>query len=231
MKVDKLRLLILHDLDMALDIGFEEMIKNTIQRIEPKTQVVIFTSTSTISLDKFVDELVSNSVKVTVKKEVANTDIVKHYTVNVDNEDVKFAVVLDILQRSEYKMSQCVIICNSKKVVEWLCEKFKEQNITAVGLHGSMEQSKRSAYIEEFLSKSATVLVLTNVCLRGSKVQEIPIIMNYELSETSQDYFNRLSCLSKKGASVINIITPKEIKLIKEIEVSGNIQFLEMRDD
>jgi superfamily II DNA/RNA helicase len=116
--------------------------------------------------------------------------------------------------------SQAVIFCNTKKKVDWLTGKLRESNHSVSAMHGDMPQKEREAIMAEFRSGASRVLVTTDLWGRGIDVQQVSLVINYDLPNSRELYIHRIGRSGRFGRKgvAINFITAGEVKYLKDIE-------------
>ena len=98
-----------------------------------------------------------------------------------------------------YLFAQAVIFCNTKRKVDWLTEKMRENNFTVSSMHGDMPQKERDAIMNEFRDGTTRVLITTDVWARGIDVQQVSLVINYDLPNTRELYIHRIGRSGRYG--------------------------------
>ena len=127
-------------------------------------------------------------------------------------------------------MFQAVIFCNTRKKVEWLAEKMRANNFTVSAMHGEMPQKERDSIMNEFRSGSSRVLITTDVWARGLDVQQVSLVINYDLPGNRELYIHRIGRsgrFGKKGVAV-NFVKDDDVSALRDIEQYYSTQIDEM---
>ena len=127
-------------------------------------------------------------------------------------------------------ITQAVIFCNTKRKVDWLTSKMREANFTVSSMHGDMDQRERDLIMREFRSGSSRVLITTDLLARGIDVQQVSLVINYDLPTNRENYIHRIGRsgrFGRKGVS-INFITEGDVRYLRDIEQFYNTQIQEM---
>ena len=95
-------------------------------------------------------------------------------------------------RRSDHLLPQAVIFCNTKKKVDWLTNKMRQANFTVSAMHGDMPQKEREAIMAEFRNGDSRVLIVTDVWARGLDVQQVSLVINYDLPNSAEDFVHRV---------------------------------------
>ena len=123
-----------------------------------------------------------------------------------------------------------MIFCNTRKKVEWLAEKMRANNFTVSAMHGEMPQKERDSIMNEFRSGSSRVLITTDVWARGLDVQQVSLVINYDLPGNRELYIHRIGRsgrFGKKGVAV-NFVKDDDVSALRDIEQYYSTQIDEM---
>ena len=115
---------------------------------------------------------------------------------------------------------QAVIFCNTKKKVDWLTTKMREANFTVSAMHGDMPQKERDAIMAEFRSGASRVLITTDIWGRGIDVQQVSLVINYDLPNSRELYIHRIGRSGRFGRKgvAINFVTSEDVRILRDIE-------------
>ena len=127
-------------------------------------------------------------------------------------------------------ITQAVIFCNTKRKVDWLTEKMREANFTVSSMHGDMPQKERDAIMKEFRSGQSRVLITTDVWARGIDVQQVSLVINYDLPNNRELYIHRIGRSGRFGRKgvAINFVKNDDIRILRDIEQYYSTQIDEM---
>ena len=143
---------------------------------------------------------------------------IKQFFVAVEREEWKFDTLCDLYDT--LTITQAVLFCNTKKKVEWLAAKLRESNHAVAAMHGDMPQKEREAVMTEFRSGASRVLVPTDLWGRGIDVQQVSLVINYDLPNSRELYIHRIGRsgrFGRKGVS-INFVTDDEVVILRDLE-------------
>jgi len=163
-----------------------------------------------------------------VKKEELTLEGIKQFYVNVEKEDWKLDTLSDLYDT--LSITQAVIFCNTRRKVDWLTSKMHEKDHTVSAMHGDMEQRDRELIMKEFRSGSSRVLITTDLLARGIDVQQVSLVINYDLPTNRENYIHRIGRggrFGRKGVA-INFVTDEDQRTLKDIEEFYNTQIVEM---
>ena len=213
-----LKILVLDEADEMLSSGFKEQIYNIFQYLNQDVQIALFSATLPNNIFQITDKFMRNPVKICVKAESLTLDGIKQYFVAVEDDRQKYVTLKDIY--NSVSMSSCIIYANSVKRVIDLYEAMKEDNFPVCCIHSSMEKSEREYAFKEFRSGSARVLISSNVTSRGIDIQQVSVVINFDLPRDIHNYLHRIGRSGRWGrkGTGINFITRRDIMKMKEIE-------------
>merc|ERR1719321_1729393 len=146
----------------------------------------------------------------------------------IEREEWKLDTLLDLY--NVLTISQCVIFTNTRRKVDWLVSKMQEQDHAVSCIHGEMEQKERDIIMREFRSGSARVLVTTDLLARGIDVQQVSLVINYDLPSNHENYIHRIGRSGRFGRKgvAINFLTQDDVRSMREIETFYNTTVEEM---
>lgn len=220
LNVRNCKILVLDEADELLgeSLGFKQQIYDIFTKLPTTIQVVVVSATMSKDILEITKKFMSDPVKILIKRDEISLDAIKQYYVNVDKEDWKFDTLCDLYD--SITITQCVIFCNTRKKVDWLSRKMLQSNFSVSSMHGDMKQEERDSVMNDFRSGKSRVLISTDVWARGIDVQQISLVINYDLPENLENYIHRIGRsgrFGRKGVS-INFITRDEISKLREIE-------------
>lgn len=142
-----------------------------------------------------------NPVRILVKKEELTLEGIKQFFVYVEREDWKLETLCDLYDT--LSITQAVIFCNTRRKVDWLTESMHKRDFTVSAMHGDMEQRERDVIMRQFRTGSSRVLITTDLLARGIDVQQVSLVINYDLPSNRENYIHRYVILKFKYASYI----------------------------
>jgi translation initiation factor 4A len=151
--------------------------------------------------------------------------------VAVEKEDWKLDTLCDLYET--LTITQAVIFCSTRRKVDWLTEKLTAREFTVSAMHGDMEQGARELVMKEFRSGSSRVLIATDLLARGIDVQQVSLVINYDLPSSKENYVHRIGRggrFGRKGVA-INFVTSEDVPMLREIEKFYHTQIEEMPMD
>jgi translation initiation factor 4A len=228
---NKLKLVILDEADEMLSSGFKEQIYNIFQHLNKNVQIALFSATLPNNIFQITNKFMRDPVKIIVKAESLTLEGIKQYFVAVEDDRQKYLTLKDLYQFCS--VTQCIIYANSIKRVIDLYEAMKEDKFPVCMLHSSMEKSERERAFSEFRTGGARVLISSNVTSRGIDIQQVSIVINFDLPRDIHNYLHRIGRSGRWGrkGTGINFITRRDIVKMKEIESYYSTQIDELPND
>lgn len=228
LSVRNVKMLILDELDELLSKGFQEQIYEIYKYLPSQTQIVVVSATLPRDVLEMTKKFMVDPVKILVKRDEISLDVIKQYYVNVDKEEWKFDTLCDIYD--SITITQAIIFCNTKKKVDWLSKKLTQSNFTVVAMHGDMKQEERDRIMNEFRLGNSRILISTDVWARGIDVQQVSLVVNYDLPFDREMYIHRIGRSGRFGRKgvAINFVTRDDIHELHELENHYSIKIAEM---
>jgi len=148
--------------------------------------------------------------------------------VAVEREDWKFETLCDLYET--VTIAQAIIYCNTRRKVDQLAHQMAKKDFTVSSMHGDMVQKDREVIMREFRSGSTRVLITTDLLARGIDVQQVSLVINYDLPASLENYIHRIGRSGRFGRKgvAINFVTSMDMEQMKQIENHYNTQIEEM---
>jgi len=227
----KIRLVILDEADEMLSSGFKEQVYNIFQYFSNEIQVALFSATIPENILPIIDKIMQNPVRISVKKEMLTLEGIQQFYIAVDDDRQKYATLKNLF--SHLAVSQCIIYCNSIKRVQDLYEAMIEDDFPVCRIHSGMDRTERESAFNEFRNGKSRVLISSNVTSRGIDIQQVSIVINFDLTKDVHNYLHRIGRSGRWGRKGvgINFITRRDINKMKEIEQHYVTEISEMPAD
>jgi ATP-dependent RNA helicase len=212
-----IKMLVLDEADEMLNRGFKDQIYDIYRYLPPATQVVLVSATLPQEILDMTSKFMNNPVRVLVKRDELTLEGIKQFFVAVEKEEWKFDTLCDLYDT--LTITQAVIFCNTKRKVDWLTEKMREAHFTVSSMHGDMPQKERDAIMTEFRSGATRVLITTDIWGRGIDVQQVSLVINYDLPNNRELYIHRIGRggrFGRKGVA-INFVTTEDVRVLRDV--------------
>lgn len=231
LKSEYLRLFVLDEADEMLSRGFKQQIQDIFKFLPGDIQIALFSATMPKDILKLTKHFMRDPARILVKKEELTLDGIKQYYVPLDKEEWKIEVLMNLYMNLE--INQAIIYCNTTQRVDELSKELKEKEFTVSAIHGEMDQVTRDLIMREFRTGSTRILISTDLLARGIDVQQISVVINYDLPTRKEQYIHRIGRSGRFGrkGTAINFVTPREAGFMKEIESFYQTQINELPSD
>jgi translation initiation factor 4A len=225
---NKIKLFVLDEADEMLSRGFKEQIHDVFTKMPSSAQVVLLSATMPADVLEVTKKFMRDPIRILVKKEELTLEGIKQFYIMVGREDWKLETLCDIYQT--LTITQAVIFCNTRRKVDWLTQQMHAKDFTVSAMHGDMDQKEREVIMREFRSGSSRVLITTDLLARGIDVQQVSLVINYDLPNNRENYIHRIGRggrFGRKGVA-INFVTDDDKRNLHDIEQFYNTQINEM---
>ena len=228
LRTKELKALVIDEADEMLNQGFKEQIYDIYRFLPPSTQVVLVSATLPGEVLTMTKKFMNDPVKVLVKRDELTLEGIKQFFVAVEKEEWKFDTLCDLYDT--LTITQAVIFCNTRQKVDWLSKKMKEANFTVSAMHGDMDQGTRDSIMEEFRSGASRVLIATDLWGRGIDVQQVSLVICYDLPQSRELYIHRIGRSGRFGRKgvAINFVRNEDVRILRDIEQYYSTQIDEM---
>jgi len=213
-----LKVIVLDEADEILSRGFSNDIQSIFEFVPPKVQVGIFSATMPTEMLQLVETVLRDPVKIFVKSEDITLRGIRQFFVDVQSEQWKFDTLCDLF--SDISINMSVIFCNTRRSVETLTARMSEEGYPVICTHSQLSGEERSIVMEKFRNMQARVLITTDLLARGIDVQQVSIVINYDLPNSKENYIHRIGRSGRFGRRgvAINFVTARDIYILKDIE-------------
>ncbi|KAH9899716.1 DEAD-domain-containing protein [Cubamyces sp. BRFM 1775] len=228
LRTRNIKMLVLDEADELLNKGFKDQIYDVYRYLPPATQVVLLSATLPYDVLEMTTKFMTDPIRILVRRDELTLEGIKQFFVAVEKEDWKFDTLCDLYDT--LTITQAVIFCNTRRKVDWLTEKMRAANFTVSSMHGEMAQKERDAIMAEFRSGTSRVLITTDVWARGIDVQQVSLVINYDLPANRENYIHRIGRSGRFGRKgvAINFVTVDDVRILRDIEQYYGTQIDEM---
>jgi len=214
----KIDYLVIDEADLMLEKGFVQDIFDIVRELPRRTQASIVSATYTPEVMEITTKIVNpnNNRQILVKKEELTLRGIQQYYVDCGKNDEKLLVLLDLYDR--LSINQAIIFCNSKKTVDYLTRELESRDFAVSSIHA--EKENRIGIFNDFQSGKTRVLISTDVMGRGIDIQQISVVVNFELPHDHSQYLHRIGRSGRFGRKGLglNLITERDFDHILDIE-------------
>lgn len=231
LKLDLLKCFVMDEVDEMLSTGFEEQIQDILNYVSKDCQVAMFSATMSETTKTVARKILVDPVQIYVKNEEVTLDGITQFYINVQKDEWKLPTLMDIYDK--LSISQTIIYINSKKKADWLYDQLTKEGHPVSCLHGDMSQKERTLILNEYRTGKSRILIATDIISRGIDIQQVSIVINYDLPIQQETYIHRIGRSGRFGRKgvAINLITFYDKQKLKNIEEFYSTEITEMPRD
>ena len=229
---ENIKVIIIDEADQMLEDRFREQLQCILGIGFPSTaRCALFSATMNPDVVEFAGKLLDNPVRILIPPEQVNLQGIKQYALALEREDWKFEVLLDLYKN--LNISQALIYCNKKQGAERLSEKMTQAGFPISCIHGDMDARERMERMLDFRKGAARVLISTDLLARGIDVQQVSLVINYELPTQMDNYIHRIGRSGRYGrkGTAINLLCGSEISMMEDLKKHYSITVETLPED
>ena len=220
---DTVSMLVLDEADDLLSQGFAEQIHELFTLLPKTIQVGLFSATLPNEVLILTNRFMKEPIRFLKEREKLSLKGISQYQVLIPSEegppdDSKIDVLMDLY--GSMQIAQAVIFCNMKRKVELLSQKLKAKDFSCITMHSDMNKLERERVMELFRSGESRILIATDVMARGIDVHHVSMVVNFDIPSNKENFLHRSGRAGRYGRKglTINLVSEREVSLIKEIE-------------
>eukprot|EP00928_Gymnodinium_smaydae_P100729 TRINITY_DN994_c1_g1_i9.p1 TRINITY_DN994_c1_g1~~TRINITY_DN994_c1_g1_i9.p1 ORF type:complete len:392 (+),score=108.24 TRINITY_DN994_c1_g1_i9:107-1282(+) len=231
LKVDDLITFVLDEADELMSRGFKDQIYDIFKCLPPNVQVCLFSATMAPEILEMTTKFMRDAVRILVKKDELTLEGIRQFYVAIEKEEWKLDTLCDLYET--LTITQAIIYCNTRRKVDFLQDQLSKRDFTISVMHAELDQKERDLVMREFRSGSSRVLISTDLLARGIDVQQVSLVINYDLPSNQENYLHRIGRSGRFGRKgvAINFVTNNDVRTMKDLERFYHTQIEEMPMD
>ncbi|QCR36363.1 ATP-dependent RNA helicase DbpA [Nissabacter sp. SGAir0207] len=216
LNLDALRLLVLDEADRMLDMGFSDDIDEVIRYTPPQRQTLLFSATYPEGIARISARVQREPLTIEIDGGEQPPSIEQIFIET--SRDKRLRLLTGTLRH--YQPASCVVFCNTKRDCQEVADALAAENISALALHGDLEQRDRDQVLVRFANRSCRVLVATDVAARGLDIKDLELVVNYELSFDPEVHVHRIGRTGRAGTAgvAVSFCAPQEMVRVHALE-------------
>lgn len=218
LKFSQLQTLVLDEADRMLDLGFSEELRDIYKALPKKRQTLLFSATFSDAIRLMAGQMLDDPLSIEVSPRNVAASSVKQWIVPVDKKR-KPELFIYLLKQQHWK--QVLVFAKTRNGVDQLVERLQGLGINADGIHGDKPQATRQRALDRFKASEVQILVATDVAARGLDIEDLPLVVNFDLPIVAEDYIHRIGRTGRAGATgeAISLVCADEVQLLSAIEM------------
>jgi translation initiation factor 4A len=223
LRIDDLLTFVLDEADEMLSRGFKDQIYDIFKTLPPNVQVCLFSATMPPEILDLTTKFMRNTVRILVKKDELTLEGIRQFYVAIEKEEWKLDTLCDLYET--LTITQAIIYCNTRRKVDFLSDELQKRDFTVSCMHADLDQKERDLIMREFRSGSSRILISTDLLARGIDVQQVSLVINFDLPASLENYLHRIGRSGRFGRKgvAINFVTADSVRTLKDIERFCNI--------
>jgi len=231
LRIDDLLTFVCDEADEMLSRGFKDQIYDIFKTLPPNVQVCLFSATMPPEILDMTTKFMRDAVRILVKKDELTLEGIRQFYVAIEKEEWKLDTLCDLYET--LTITQAIIYCNTRRKVDFLADQMAKRDFTISTMHAELDQKERDLIMREFRSGSSRVLISTDLLARGIDVQQVSLVINFDLPGNLENYLHRIGRSGRFGRKgvAINFVTNNDVRVMKDIEKYYHTQIEEMPMD
>lgn len=216
-RLDDIRYFVLDEADRMLDMGFIHDIKRLLLKLPKEKQTLFFSATMPDVLVSIMNSLLKNPVKISVTPKSSTVSAIEQKVYFVEKKE-KSQLLISILQQSD--VQSVLVFSRTKHNADKIVKVLSKAGIGSQAIHGNKSQSARQTALGNFKSGKTRVMIATDIASRGIDINELPLVINYDLPEVPETYVHRIGRTGRAGhaGTALSFCSQEERKLMNDIQ-------------
>jgi len=193
--------LVLDEADRMLDLGFQEQIQQVLNQLPKKRQNLLFSATFNAQITGFTDGLLHDPVIVQCQRLNKAADNVKLIIYEVEQNE-KPDIIYYLLANNK---QQCLVFARTRRNADLADAYLREKGMSCAAIHSDKSQHQRTQTLQKFKNGEIQILVATDIAARGLDIEQLPLVINYDIPRHAEDYVHRVGRTGRAGMQGVAI--------------------------
>ena len=226
--ISNVKHLVLDEADELLTNAFIQQIKSVVESLPSKTQICLFSATLPEYCLEIANKFLIEPKQIVVQREQLTLDGITQYYVATDNDKFKYDAISDLY--SSMIINQLIIYCNTKQRVIYLAQNLEKDGHTCTCIHSDLSTNERMSIMRQFRKGESRVLISTDLLSRGIDVQQVSLVINYDIPRNIESYIHRIGRSGRFGRKgiALNFVCPSDNETMRKLEQFYCTQILEL---
>jgi ATP-dependent RNA helicase RhlE len=215
-KLKGLKYLVLDEADRMLDMGFSDDLAKIITFLPKERQNLLFSATMPVKMRELSKKILRDPVEINIAISKPPEQIVQKAFVVYEAQ--KVPIIKDMLRSK--KFTKVIVFCSKKQNVKVLTAELKRAKLAAEEIHSDLDQKSREQYLQDFRNQKTNILVATDILSRGIDIDDIDLVINYDVPNDGEDYIHRIGRTARAATTgtAFTLIGEKEQSKFATIE-------------
>lgn len=224
MDLSQIKTLVLDEADKMFEMGFEDEIKAILKEIPRTRQTAFFSATFPETIQMLSNKHQKNPIKIAIEDTKETAPMIEQFVYSAEPED-KISTLMRVLQ--QHPSNSTIVFCNMKVDVNELAKILASQDISSACLHGDLDQRERDRVMAMFRNGSHRILIATDVAARGLDIENLELVVNFDLPQHPDIYVHRIGRTGRAGRSgtAVSLASASEALRVVEIEKFTGVKF------
>jgi ATP-dependent RNA helicase DeaD len=217
MKLDRVRLVVLDEADRMLDMGFRDDIRKILDAVPEQRQTAFFSATMSPGIRSLINRYSREPVALQIEQKEVSAPAIEQWFYEVPPRG-KFDALMRLIDFHSFRSG--VIFCNTQRMVDQLADDLQAQGVPADRLHGGIAQAQRTRVMNKFKKAGFEFLVATDVAARGIDVNDLELVVNFDLPYDPEDYVHRIGRTGRAGkhGMAVTLVSGRDLRKIQFLE-------------